>query len=203
MAIKLKARRITDLETIAANLAKDFVASERAIAVGINGIDCSGKTSFAERLKAALEKLNVNATLLHVDDFNDIDVQAESYTKYHAGRFDAAALDKYCSDGIRYADLYCAISELKKSEHPFIAEGVFLFIPSHMFAFHLRIFLDVDVDTARCRYAVRKDRVGDMRPIRIFEDICVPAFKQYSAECRPRDRADYIIDTSPRNCTSR
>ena len=195
--IKHAAPRITDLEAIAERLAGDIVASERAIAVGINGIDCSGKTSFAELLQVGLEKRNVNATLLHVDDFNDIGVQKESYAKYQAGNFDAAALEKYCAGGIKYAELLGAIDKLKKSGQPFIIEGVFLFRPLLRLLFQQQVFLDVDFDEARRRYASRKDRVGDTRPITIFEDIWVPAFKRYCAECQPKDCADYIIDTSP------
>jgi hypothetical protein len=70
---------------------RDWVSSHVG-AIGINGLDGGGKTTFALGVQSFLRDQNREACLLHVDDFNNDEVQDEVYEAFACGELTAAHL---------------------------------------------------------------------------------------------------------------
>jgi uridine kinase len=149
----------------------------------VSGIDGSGKTVFARGLAA---ELGPRAVLLHVDD------SRRQVEWAQPGRTEAEI----------YHDDYFALDELDarvraQSADVVLVEGTFVLrVPSLATAFS--IYLDVDVATAEARVLAR-----DVARGRTVEDVrhrlaarYRPAQERYLAECRPRERADLVIDNN-------
>ena len=162
--------------------------------VGINGLDCSGKTTLANELLAAYGSRGIEANLLHVDDFNDLAVQNRVYSAFITGDFSPALFEEYYQSSVNYAALGDTIERHKQqSKDILIVEGVFLFRSSLADMFDYKIFIDVDPPIACERYAVRKKAAGDTRPIEVFNEIWLPAFECYCAEVQPAEIADTVL----------
>jgi uridine kinase len=162
--------------------------------IGINGLDCAGKTTFAKALQVGCAQQGISSTLLHVDDFNEIAVQREVYEAYEASEFTEALLDKYYHFSVNYPALAAAITaEKQRAGQLLIIEGVFLFRPPVADLLDMRVFLSAPIDTARARYAARKVQVNDTRPTEVFDDIWVPAFDRYCGEFDPENTADFTF----------
>lgn len=170
----------------------DEIGSARCIAV--NGMDCSGKTTLAHELLSACKDRRIEAKMLHVDDFNDLAVQSRIYSAFSAGKFSSALFDEYYRTSINYAILAKAIENQKRqSTGVLIVEGVFLFKPPLLSMFDYKVFIEIDVTIARERYTVRKIKVGDTRPVEVFDEIWLPAFVRYCSEVEPEKIADTVL----------
>jgi len=162
--------------------------------VGVNGLDCAGKTTFADALYSSLSVKGLRAKLIHVDDYNNQPVQAEIYAAYEAGKFTPALFEKYYTSSVNYGALKEVVCrELQADSVIIIVEGVFLYKPSLVDLFDLKVFLPVDPAVAKMRYQERKIQIGDTRPVSVFEHIWQPAFERYSAECQPHEIADKVF----------
>ncbi len=175
-----------------ADCIKLIQALDNKSAVGISGLDGAGKTTFTNKLAENLKQVGIQSTLLHIDDFNNHDVQARIYDAYMQGKFTDAHFRNYYEASIDYGRVAAAIAEAKK-QGLVIIEGVFLFKPQLNHLFDLRINIDVDPKIARVRFAKRKAEIGDPRPVEVFDDIWLPAFKKYVGEHGKNFRIDIII----------
>ncbi|VAX03443.1 hypothetical protein MNBD_ALPHA03-194 [hydrothermal vent metagenome] len=164
--------------------------------IGINGLDCAGKTSFAKRLYEDLTRKGINCALLHIDDYNNLDVQKRVYTAHQQQAFTARLLNLYYENSIHYDDALNAIASARKSHDITIIEGVFLFKECLMASLDVKIFLPINPDTARKRYLSRKIQVNDHRPASVFDDIWLPSFTRYCAETQPEAKCDLSYPAS-------
>ncbi len=179
--------------------------------IAIDGLDGSGKSTFARHLIASLAEAGETAVLLRVDDFRqpvtwttpecEADLYYDSYydlaqcesclRSFVAGE-DEVAIPMYDIvaekvTGTRGVDLRGATVA--------IVEGVFpLRIPQA--AAGLLIYLDASEGVIRDRILAR-----DLQKSRTAEEIArridrryVPSQRRYLREHRPRDRADIVID---------
>ena len=105
---------------------RDWV-SESFGAIGVNGLDGAGKTTFALGLQNFLKNQGREVCLLHVDDFNNDDVQGEVYEAFASGELTGAHLDEYYRSSVDYRALFDAIKMAKQRTRYVIVEGVFLF----------------------------------------------------------------------------
>ncbi len=163
------------------------------IVIGINGLDCSGKTTFATTLHDKLNSRNVKCVLLHIDDYNNLEVQKLIYDAHEKGDFTEELFERYYKDSIHYGRAANAITESRKHFDVTIIEGVFLFKDSLAPLLDLKVFLPVDTLLAKARYEKRKQMVGDNRPTSVFDDIWLPAFERYVREAEPEKMSDFIF----------
>jgi len=163
------------------------------VVIAINGLDCAGKTTFARRLHKKLIDRNITCALLHVDDFNNDDVQRRVYAAYNSGQITPELFELYYHHSIHYDALARAVTRSRARHDITVIEGVFLFKNSLNNLPDIRIFLSVDPKLARQRYLQRRKVSGDTRLSAVFDDIWLPAFRRYCDDARPEEKSDFII----------
>ena len=171
---------------------RDWV-SNRFGAIGINGLDGAGKTTFALGLQRFLEEQGREARLLHVDDFNNDEVQDRVYQAFASGELTAAHLDKYYRSSVDYRALFDAINMAKQRTRYVIVEGVFLFKQPLPQILDFKVFLETEPSLARDRFKQRRLELADERPVEVFDRIWLPAFERYCNEEKPLETADLIV----------
>lgn len=184
------------IESIVSKIERSVNANlgiKKSLVLGVNGLDCSGKTTIANALLKSLGSVGVSVGLLHVDDYNDQPFQKDLYTAYESGRFDSESLDEYYCKSVVYEDLAKAIISHKKTCSVLIVEGVFLFKKCLGCDFDIKVFVEVDPLLARRRYQERKTKLGDQRPVEVFDDIWLPAYQRYLRGERPVENADIVV----------
>jgi len=172
---------------------KVTVGLRDAQSIGINGLDCAGKTTFALDLKQQLEAIGRKTKLFHVDDFNNKGVQQRVYAAHASGEFSNEMFERYYNESVDYSALASAVTAATLPNQTVIVEGVFLYKPVLSHLFDYKVFLECDAGVARSRYAERRVDVVDDRPITIFDDIWLPAFTRYCDEFSPATIADTVI----------
>jgi uridine kinase len=184
--------------------------SERGL-VTIDGIDGSGKSVLARRLRQALGD---SAALLAVDDFRrPVAWQASPRSEldlYYEDRYDLVSLEGCIRQFLQGAEA-CTFPEFDGAREALagtrsvdlagkrwlLVEGVFVArLPSADGA--LSIYVDIDEDEARRRVTTR-----DMAKGRTAEEVSrridrryFPAHQRYRQERSPRDRAAVLIDNT-------
>lgn len=182
--------------------------------VTIDGIDGSGKSSFARRLLGALAAEGVPGVLVSVDDFRrPVDWAAagaagsEADTYYDA-YYDLAAAERCLAAFVAGAPRaaipqFDSIGERPAPAKDLVFEGAAVAIVEGVFplrvpatAAGLVIYLDASPEEARRRIIAR-----DLRKGRTREDIerridrrYAPGQARYHAALDPRRRADVVID---------
>ncbi|MBL4801795.1 MAG: hypothetical protein JKY45_07855 [Emcibacter sp.] len=155
------------------------------VVVGINGLDCAGKTNLANALYKDLLRRDIDAALLHTDDYNNGDLQKIVYEAQEKGVLTEDLLNLYYNDSIHYDRAVEAVIESRKKVDVTIIEGVFLFKECLRSLLDIKVFLYVDPEEAQARYVMRKKKVGDNRPLSVFKDIWLPSFERYCREEKP------------------
>ncbi len=179
--------------------------------IAIDGLDGSGKSTFARHLIATLADAGETAVLFRVDDFR----QPVAWTTpereadlYYDTYYDLAACESCLRSFVAGEDevaipIYDIVAEKVtgtrrvdlRSATTAIVEGVFpLRIPQA--AAGILIYLDASEAVIRERILAR-----DLQKSRTAEEIArridrryVPSQHRYLREHRPRDRADIVID---------
>lgn len=163
------------------------------VVIGLNGMDCAGKTTLAKMLFEALKGQGHYCNLLHIDNFNNHQLQDRVYRSYEKGIFTSALRDLYYDKSIDYPAVARAIVKSRGLYDVTIIEGVFLFKDELRALIDLKIFMPVDPVVARQRYIKRKAEVRDMRPAPVFDDIWLPAFERYCQDVQPENICDLIV----------
>ncbi len=181
--------------------------------ITVDGIDGSGKSTFARRLLPGLVALGRQPVLVRVDDFRvPLDwTQGDEATLYYLRYFDLVTLARVIREfaggigelGIPSFDGMAGTRGLPRriplGERPvLIIEGVFIRrIPVGAVA-ALHLYLDAPAEVARQRL-IRRD-TGRGRPRGEVEHRLdqryLPGQQRYHEECGPRDRASVIIDNA-------
>ncbi|PHS79713.1 MAG: hypothetical protein COB59_00015 [Rhodospirillaceae bacterium] len=164
--------------------------------IGINGLDCSGKTTFSKALHGKLRGRNIKTALLHIDDYNDLKVQKLIYQAHEKGDFTKDLLNLYYNNSIHYDAVLRAVTASRENFQVTIIEGVFLFKECLLPNLDIKVFLSVDPVQARARYVKRKDDMGDKRPVSVFDEIWMPAFARYCSEVQPEKICDIHMPSS-------
>ena len=163
------------------------------IVIGLTGMDCAGKTTLAKKIFEDLKSQGHHCTLLHIDDFNNHEVQDRIYRSYEKGLFSEELGELYYHKSIDYPAVAQAIVKSREQYEVTIIEGVFLFKDMLRPLIDLRIFMPVDPMVARRRYIQRRTEVADTRPISVFDDIWWPAFERYCMEIQPETICDLTL----------
>ena len=166
----------------------------RSFVVGINGIDCSGKTTFAKAMSKYFSYYKIVNNHLDIDTFNNPVIESETYQAYVSDSWDEEDLNKYYKLIINYSDAIRAVSEYKKKYPLVILEGIFIYKPQLADLFDLKIYLDIDISLGRKRFAKRRRLKQDKRPFDIYDKIWMLSHIKYESEVHPKQKSDLVID---------
>ena len=166
----------------------------RSFVVGINGIDCSGKTTFAKAMSKYFSYYNIVNNHLEIDTFNNPDIESETYRAFVSDSWGEGDLNKYYKFIINYNDLIRAVSESKNKYPLVILEGIFIYKPQLADLFDFKIYLDIDISLGRKRFAKRRRLKQDKRPFDIYDKIWMLSHIKYESEVHPKKKSDLVID---------
>ena len=166
----------------------------QSFVVGINGIDCSGKTTFAKSVSKYFTDHKIENDYLDIDNFNNRAIESETYKAFVSGSWDEKDLNKYYKLIINYSDAIRAVSEYKKIYPLVILEGIFIYKPQLADLFDLKIYLDINISLGRKRFAKRRSLKQDKRPLEIYDEIWMLSHIRYESEVHPKRISDFVID---------
>lgn len=192
---------------------------KRAFVVAIEGNDLSGKTTFSKMLKEHLKHKNLNAHILHQDNFANKKSERNLYGKWSPKGFyylywDYKSILEYIlrpiNEGktVRYQrpiyDFHSdsVINNFEIVIHPsdiLIIEGLFLLRDEYKDEFDLIVEFIIPSDTVIKRALARDvPLLGDSEyVIKHYNDVVLPAHAWYKT--RKAKEADIIVDTSDFN----
>ena len=197
-------------DEIAARIASVAALPSR---IGIDGIDCAGKTTLADHLASLVEESGRPPIRAGIDGF--LRPKAERYRRgalspegYYRDSFDFAAVRRGLLDPLapggdrRYVTAICdgwaeepvaPVRGIAPDDAVLLFDGVFLQRPELRDAWDLMIWVDVPFDEA-LRRAGRRDR-GRFGPgvAERYLTRYQPGQRLYLAECRPAERADLVV----------
>jgi uridine kinase len=166
----------------------------QSFVVGINGIDCSGKTTFSKSVSKDFTHHKIENDHLDIDNFNNPAIENETYKAFVSGSWDEENLNRYYELIINYSDVIRAVSESKKKYSIVILEGIFIYKPQLVDLFDLKIYLDVDISLGRKRFAKRWSLKRDKRPFDIYDEIWMLSHIRYESEVHPKRISDLVLD---------
>ena len=166
----------------------------QSFVVGINGIDCSGKTTFSKSVSKYFTHHKIENDHLDIDNFNNPAIENETYKAFVSGSWDEENLNRYYELIINYSDVIRAVSESQKKYSIVILEGIFIYKPQLVDLFDLKIYLDIDISLGRKRFARRRSLKRDKRPFDIYDEIWMLSHIRYESEVHPKRISDLVID---------
>jgi uridine kinase len=210
---------VIDLDETAAKVAHRCGAlnGERALLVGLSGIDGSGKGFVAARLRDRLEAAGLRIALLNVDGWLNLPSVRFSLTD-PAGHFyrHGLRLDEMFAQlvlplrdrrGLRLEAEYAKETATAYRPHLYafhdvdavLLEGIFIYKRAHRPHFDLAYWIDCSFDTALER-ALRRAQEGlpPAQTIEAYRRIYFPAQGLHESLDQPRGGADGIILNDPR-----
>jgi uridine kinase len=189
-------------------------ATADCVRVGVDGVDGAGKTRFAEELATALRRRGRPVVRVGIDDFHQ--VRAVRYRRgrqspsgfwldsFDYQRLAAEVLDPLGPGGSRrYRPVGHDLATDRILTPPWVEapagavlvlDGIFLHRDELAGAWDLSVFLDVGFEVTAARMAHRDGTEAD--PEHPGMGRYVRAQRRYLAGCRPRDRADLVIDNT-------
>ena len=166
----------------------------QSFVVGINGIDCSGKTTFAKSVSKYFTHHKIENDYLDIDNFNNRAIESETYKAFVSGSWDEKDLNKYYKLIINYSDAIRAVSESKKKYSIVILDGIFIYKPQLIDLFDLKIYLNIDIFLGRKRFTKRRSLKQDKRPFDIYDKIWMLSQIKYESEVHPKKISDLVIN---------
>lgn len=184
----------------------------RRLLVAVDGVDGSGKTTFAEWLAEALRLRGRSAQVIHVDDF--MHVRSVRHRRgrnspegYFHDSYDYGSLTRYVLepltgggdgwfrvgtvDRLRDVVMHSPLQHADV-ETITIVEGLFLLRDELVDWWDYSIFLDVGADAALARKGRRDGLV--LSPANPLTRRFVEGQRIYSESCQPRERATWVLD---------
>jgi uridine kinase len=188
--------------------------SEDCVRVGVDGVDGSGKTVFANELADALQIMGRRVVRISVDDFHNV-----STVRYRRGRSSPAG---FWLDSFNYERLRADVLEplgpggsrrYRPAAHDLardlvlnpaykvaaagsvlVVDGLFLHREELVGAWDLSIFLDVPFEVTAKRMAARDGTIPDPQHASLRR--YVEAQQLYFQACSPHQRAGVVIDNA-------
>jgi uridine kinase len=185
---------------------------DRALLIGLSGIDGAGKGWVAHRLSTALEHCGARIALLNVDGwlnlpavrFNAADPARHFYT--HALRLeDFRDLLLQPLRTTRSADVIADLAEetatvFRRHRYHFsdvdivLAEGIYLFKPHIRHSFDLTVWIDCPFEVALIRALARgQEGLSPVATAEAYRTIYFPAQQHHFQLDHPRDTATFIL----------
>jgi HAD superfamily hydrolase (TIGR01549 family) len=184
---------------------------KRPFVVGINGIDGSGKTEFAESLEKFLVAHKCKTQLIHLDDFHN--PKAIRYAgkdqadNYYNKSFNINLIVENLLKPLHQKETFSVHMTLLdwptdkydierefcfRPETIVIFEGVFLFRKELAPYIDYQIFLDITFEESKKRAKLRDPKAV----IKKYNEKYLPAQSRYLEEYPPGDTADMVIDNN-------
>jgi uridine kinase len=191
---------------------RDAVVPNRAVLIGISGIDASGKGFITAKLVERLLDSGWNTAAISADDWlnlRHVCVNPNNYAEHfyqHAIRFDEMferlilplkqsreiSITADCADA--------KATTFRKHHYEFrnidivLLEGIFLFKPGCRGHFDLKIWIECSFESALQRAIARgQEGLPPTETITAFETIFFPAQRIHLAKDSPREAADIIF----------
>lgn len=179
--------------------------------VTVDGIDGSGKSTFARRLLAALAADGVPGVLVSIDDFRcpvDWAAGASEADAYYDAYYDLALCERglaaFGAGAPRFSiPQFDPVGERRSAARDVVFEGIAVAIVEGVFPLRvssaaggLVIYLDASPDEARRRIVERDLAKGRSREEieRRIDQRYAPGQARYHAALDPRGRADVVVD---------
>jgi phosphoglycolate phosphatase len=194
---------------IYSHIERAIAALRKPVAIGINGVDASGKTSLALGLDSYFRHKGINTLLIHGDDFHNpravrsADDSPEGYIR-HA--FDVQKMHDVIHE-LKQAPKKMQIDLLDLDADTFtntkvfetdcdtviIVEGVLLYRPPLDRLFDYKVFIDVTFDEV-LRRARERDvpRYGEAF-LQRYIDRYIPAQRLYLSEYNPKGASHLVL----------
>ncbi len=188
---------------------------DRAFVIGINGIDCSGKSIFAESFVKFLIARGFTTQTINLDDFHN--PRAYRYSgkdqaeNYYNKSFNVTGIINNLFVPIHNKDTFSTRLtllnlltdgyEIEKefsfdSDTLVIFEGVFLFRRELSPYIDYKVFLEIPFQESKRRARIRDNKAS----LRKYDEKYLPAQRKYLEEYPPDETADMIIDNSDWEC---
>ncbi len=183
--------------------------------IGVNGIDNSGKTTFAKSLSEYLDARGYESKVISIDDFhNPKDIRGKGENPvdaYYENAFDTERLIEEILEPIRnnqevhkvleILNLKTDIYDLKKEYHVnrndiVIMEGVLLYKEPLDRYIDYKIYLNINFDTMMKRARERDEERFDENVVKRYKEKYIPIQKKYIEEDNPKLKSDMIIDNN-------
>jgi phosphoglycolate phosphatase len=203
-------RRIPIFEEIL-NAVKSRKQADRALVIGVNGIDCSGKSVFSKALDKFLKSKGHDTQLIELDDFHNprkIRYAGENQAEnYYQRSFNTDLLVKKLLLPIREkitvstqlnllnvdSDKYDLIKNYSvKWNTIVIFEGVFIFRKELALYTDYKVFLDIPFNECKRRAKVRDIQAS----VEKYDTKYIPAQMKYLKEYPLRQITDMVIDNT-------
>jgi uridine kinase len=202
--------RITESNAITRK--RGAVAPDRAVLVGISGIDASGKGYLAAKIADRLQMEGWKVATIGADDWlnlPEVCINRDNYAEHfyeHAIRFDqmfeqlilplrekrGISLTADCADA-KATSYRKQCYEFRKIDIVLL-EGIFLFKPAYRHHFDLTVWIDCSFECALERTVGRgQEGLPPTETIKAFKTIYFPAQLIHLARDNPREAADYIF----------
>jgi uridine kinase len=182
--------------------------------IGINGIDCSGKTAFARGLESFFTNKGLRTQPIGMDDFHNAKQvryaggnQAENYfnnsfnIKLMIEKLLKPAKEKSrVSAKLTLLNVETDKTDISKEysitpDTVVILEGVFLFRPELVPFIDYKVYLHISPEESKKRAAVRDPAASLCK----YDDKYLPAQAKYIREYSPASIADMVIDNTDWN----
>jgi uridine kinase len=192
------------------------VALDRAVLVGISGIDASGKGYLAAKIADRLQMEGLKVATISADDWlnlPEVCINRDNYAEHfyeHAIRFDrmfeqlilplrekrGISLTADCADA-KATSYRTQCYEFRKI-NIVLLEGIFLFQRAYRHHFDLTVWIDCSFECALER-AIERGQEGlpPAETVKAFETIYFPAQRIHFARDNPHAAADFIIQNGP------
>jgi phosphoglycolate phosphatase len=192
---------------------RDITGDASVRVLGVNGVDTSGKTSFADGLSRYLAARGKKTVLLHLDDFhhpknvrNSGEQEIEAYIN-HA--FDLELLIRELLDPIKRGeqiDKYLTLLNLTDdaytnvrhfhidSDAYVILEGVLLYRKPLEEYIDYKIFLDIDFPEVFRRAEIRDAPIYGRAFLEKYRNKYIPVQQWYLSACAPKAKSNLIVD---------
>lgn len=183
------------LKLLEENALKFSEGKKGCVTIGINGVDCSGKTFLSEKVKEHISEKYSKSSIIHVDDYDFPEVLDSVYGKLENGELTPNDVDSYYDGVIDTKGLLEAITAAKEVSDILILEGIFIFKPYLIEMIDFKIYLEIDKEKAIDRFIKRDEIVSDSVPeaTALFNDVWFASHIRYCNEVKPRDIADLVI----------
>lgn len=183
--------------------------------IGVNGVDTSGKSFFADRFATFLKSKGESVTIINLDDFhNQKSMRLKGHNEVDAYINNAFDLDTLVSElllpirntgkvsrNLDLLDLDSDTYTLKRSYEIepgtfVILEGVLLYRPPIENFIDYKIFLEISFDEVINRASIRDVPKYGSQFLDKYREKYIPIQQWYLESCDPKGKSNAIVDNS-------
>jgi phosphoglycolate phosphatase len=191
------------------------IRNKNARVVGINGVDTSGKTTFAANFARYLSAKGVSCLVLHLDDYHnpshirtagDDEIDAYYQHAFNIPRLLEEVIIPLKRDGFLHKTVRCLNLETDRYENErhyqidngtiVLLEGVLLFREPLVQHLDYRIFLEIGFDEVLRRAAIRDLPKYGSSFLEKYKRKYIPVQQKYIAEWKPVEQADAVLQNN-------